>query len=251
VEVTEVAAGAAQPAQAAGTAEAAHAAGTAQPAQAAGTAEAAQPAEAAQAVGTVGTVEVDGRRLRRDKNRDAVIDALLALFRDGVYQPSTAEIAARAGLSPRSLFRYFDDVNDLRRAAAARQVLLALPLLKIAATPQDPALVKIRALVRARMRLFEQVGPSARALRASVHRHEVLAAELRNNRAFLCGQLTHLFAPELADPAMDNLPALQVLCSFESYELLRYDQRLSRDATAAALITAIAGLLGIAAQEPA
>jgi hypothetical protein len=37
----------------------------------------------------------------------------------------------------------------------------------------------------------------------------------------------------------------------ESYELLRLDQGLSRDDTEAALITAIAVLLGAAAQEPA
>jgi AcrR family transcriptional regulator len=214
-------------------------------------AEAIRTVDAVPVAEVVQAVEADGRRLRRDKNRDAVIDALLALFRDGVYQPSTAEIAARAGLSPRSLFRYFDDVNDLRRAAAARQVLLALPLLKVAAAPHDPTLVKIGAVVRARIRLFEQVGPSGRALRISSHRHEELAAELHRNRAFLRGQITGLFAPELGGPAMDMLPALQVLCSLESYELLRLDQGLSRDDTEAALITAIAVLLGAAAQEPA
>ena len=45
-------------------------------------------------------LEVDGRRLRREQNRESVIDALIELFGEGVYQPSSADIAERAGISP-------------------------------------------------------------------------------------------------------------------------------------------------------
>jgi AcrR family transcriptional regulator len=187
----------------------------------------------------------DGRRLRRDQNRDAVIDALLALFREGRYQPGTAEIAARAGLSPRSLFRYFDDVDDLHQAAASRQRLLARPLIELGIDPDREIADKIRAVVRARARLFEQIGPAGRALRACAHRHDPLAAELARNRAFLRSQLATVFAPELAAGAAAVLPALDVLCSFESYELLRHDQGLSRVRAEAALTDAIGTLLGV------
>jgi AcrR family transcriptional regulator len=187
----------------------------------------------------------DGRRLRRDQNRDAVIDALLALFREGRYQPGTAEIAARAGLSPRSLFRYFDDVDDLHQAAASRQRLLARPLIELGIDPDQEIADKIRAVVRARARLFEQIGPAGRALRACAHRHDPLAAELARNRAFLRSQLATVFAPELAAGAAAVLPALDVLCSFESYELLRHDQGLSRVRAEAALTDAIGTLLGV------
>jgi TetR/AcrR family transcriptional regulator of autoinduction and epiphytic fitness len=187
----------------------------------------------------------DGRRLRREQNRAAVIDALLALFRDGTYQPSSAEIAARAGLSPRSLFRYFDDVHDLHRAAATRQILLALPLLELDASPQDPTSVKISAIVRARICLYEQIGPAARALRAAAHRHHVLAAQLDGNRAFLRNQLSEFFAAELAGSAQVMLPALDIVCSFDAYELLRRDQGLSLDVARAAMTAAMTAMLGV------
>src|SRR5438270_9832426 len=109
--------------------------------------------------------ELDGRRLRREQNREAVLDALLGLFRDGVYEPSSNEIAERAGLSPRSLFRYFDDIDDLHRAAAERQLRLARPLVDVVATAADPTAVKIEQLVQARARLFETIAPAARATR--------------------------------------------------------------------------------------
>jgi AcrR family transcriptional regulator len=184
-----------------------------------------------------------------------VVDALLALFREGNYQPGAAEIAARSGLSLRSLFRYFDDVDDLHRAAAARQIALVMPLLRVGIEPDAPTLDKVRAVVQARVRLFEEIGPSARALRACAHRHEPLAAELARNRAFFRGQLAVLFAPEATLFAPDStlfapesgstsfLPALDVLCSFESYELLRTDQGMSLARVETTLIDAISALV--------
>jgi AcrR family transcriptional regulator len=196
-------------------------------------------------------VEADGRRLRREQNRAAVIDALLALFRDGIYQPSMGDIAARAGLSPRSLFRYFDDVDDLHLAAVDRQLQLVLPLVRVDATADQPTADKIRAFVRARARLFEEVGPGARALRAAAHRRDPLRTVLTRNRSYLRRQLSELFAPELAATGTAILPGLQVLCSFESYELLRFDQGLSRSRAEAALIATIGALLGVTSLEPA
>jgi AcrR family transcriptional regulator len=183
----------------------------------------------------------DGRRLRRAQNREAVIDALLALFRDGSYQPSMADIAARAGLSLRSVFRYFDDVDDLHRAAAIRQIALVLPLLEVPVPATAPVAAKVAAVVAARAALYEQIGPAARALRAGAHRHAPLAAELARNRAFLRSQLAAVFGPE----AGGQLAAIDVLCSFESYELLRYDQGLSRAAAERALTDAVGALLGV------
>lgn len=187
--------------------------------------------------------DADGRRLRRAHNREAVIDALLALFQEGSLDPATAEIAARAGLSPRSLFRYFDDVDDLHRAAADRQIRLARPLLQLAAVPGDPTAAKIECVVRSRVALYHLIGPAARALRACAHRHPLLAAELRRNRAHLRVQLRELFAAELAGPRGGLLPAVEVLCSAEAHELLSRDQGLPEPVVTATLIAALTALL--------
>ncbi len=187
----------------------------------------------------------DGRRLRREQNRAAVIDALLALFRDGVYTPSTDEIATKAGLSARSLFRYFDDVNDLHRAAADRAVQMALPLIGLGTSPTEPTADKIRAVVASRVQMFEETGPAARALRAAATRRDMLRGMLERNRSYLRRQVTDVFAPELAEVGPAVQPALLVLCSFESYELMRYAQGLSRAEAEAAMTAAIGALLGV------
>ena len=190
--------------------------------------------------------EVDGRRLRRERNRLAVVDALLALYRRGNLRPSSAEIAEEAGLSPRSLFRYFDDVDDLCRAAVARQQHEARPLLELQAGPEDPFDTRVSALVGQRLRLYAAVAPAASVSRLGAPFQPALADELRTSRAYLRRQLRTLFAPELeamtpeaADAAM---AAADVLCSFESYQLLRDAQGLSAARAAAALRSALTAL---------
>jgi AcrR family transcriptional regulator len=187
--------------------------------------------------------ESDGRRLRREQNREAVIDALLALFSAGQYQPSAAEIAAAAGLSPRSLFRYFDDVEDLYHAAADRHHRVALPLFQLSVSPQDQVADKIQAVAHSRVRVFERVAPTARALQAGASRNELLAAGLARVRKVLRGQLSELFAPELAGRAGVMFPAVEVLCSFGSYDRLRRESGLSPEAVTATLVAALTALL--------
>ena len=187
--------------------------------------------------------EVDGRRLRRTQNRIAAVEALVELFEEGVYQPSTSEIAERAGISPRSLFRYFEDVDDLHRAAIDSQLERAQPLLELDVSPGTATRRKIDAVVEARVRLFETIEPAARAGRVAAHRRPIVAATLDDSRAFLRSQLRRLFASELAGSRAAFLPALDALCSFESYELLRVHQGLSRPKTVAALTAALTQLL--------
>ena len=174
------------------------------------------------------TSEVDGRRARREQNRAAAVDALVELYREGVYSPSAAQIAERAGLSSRSLFRYFDDVDDLNRAAIDQQLARARPLLQVEAGPDDPLATKAERLVEARLRLYEAIAPAARAARTCAWRHPVIAGQIAASRAYLRRQLERLFAPELealGDRGAAALAAADALCSFEAVELLQDEHK--------------------------
>lgn len=186
--------------------------------------------------------ELDGRRLRRERNRESVIDALLTLFEEGTYQPSSDEIAERAGISSRSLFRYFDDIDDLNRAAVDRELVSAQPMLELHLDASASTAEKIDRVVTKRIELWESIEPAARAARLNRYRRPVIAAQLVEGRAFLRTQLRELFAPELRGRA-PLLGAIDVLTSFESYELLRVDQGLSRQKTIATLTSALQALL--------
>lgn len=200
---------------------------------------AAAPGAGAAALAAIG----DGRRLRRAQNRETVIDAVRDLFRAGNYRPSCLEIAARAGLSERSLFRYFDDVDDMHRAAAGREIMLAVPLMVPAAKPDDPTPVKIERLAHSRATAFEQAGPAALAIRANAQVQAKLADEMDRHRDFLRVKLSELFARELAARGTAVLPAIELLCSHRSWDRLRHGQGLSIEIATTSLIAALSALL--------
>ena len=53
----------------------------------------------------------DGRVVRGLRNREALVDAIITLNEEGVLRPSAAEIAERAGVSLRSVYRHFEDID--------------------------------------------------------------------------------------------------------------------------------------------
>jgi AcrR family transcriptional regulator len=174
----------------------------------------------------------DGRQLRRARNRDAVVEALLDIYQDGRLRPNAEEIAARSGLSPRSVFRYFEDVDDLIRAAITRQQARIIPLLPIDAGPEDPLEEKIEALVAQRFRVFTAAGNAAAVMRLRAPFEPIMGDTLNRHREFLRSQLSTLFAPELAelgDRAGAALAAADVASSFEARHLLVDDQGLTPD----------------------
>ncbi|MGH9080704.1 MAG: TetR/AcrR family transcriptional regulator [Acidimicrobiales bacterium] len=190
----------------------------------------------------------DGRQLRRKRNRESVVEALLDLYRDGNLRPSTEEIAARSGLSPRSLFRYFEDVDDLTRAAIMRQEARAMPLVAVDVGPEETWERKVAALVEQRFLLFDAVGHAAAVTRLRAPFQPLLAAELSQNRRFLRSQVSALFAPEVA--AMDEkrsvstLAAIDILTSFESYQLLTEGRSMPSSEAAALVADALSVLIG-------
>lgn len=189
----------------------------------------------------------DGRHARRDRNKYAVVDAFLELVRAGNPRPSVADVAERSGVSHRSVFRYFADKDELARTAIERQQAFARPLVALTVGPGAVLDERIERFVDRRLELFEALAPVARLSRSLVQLQPVIADELTANRQYLRAQVSHLFAPELqAMPPADaatTLALLDVICSFESVELLRFDQGLSRARTAAALDRAIRNML--------
>ncbi len=62
--------------------------------------------------------KVDGRRLRSERTRQAIIEAYLELLRRDLRMPTAAQLAERAGCSVRSIFERFSDLDALSLATA-------------------------------------------------------------------------------------------------------------------------------------
>lgn len=171
------------------------------------------------------TDDLDGRHLRRQRNREAVVDALLELYGEGNLDPSSTEIAERAGSSPRSLFRYFDDVDDLCGEAIRRHESRMRRHVALAVETDAPFDERVAALVASRVALYEATGPVGDVARMRAPFQPLIAAELAQGRTFLRNQVKRVFAAELGplEPARAAalLAAVDVLTSYESYRLMR------------------------------
>ena len=69
-----------------------------------------------------GAEEIDGRVARGQRTKEAVVEAFLSLIEDGDPQPKARAIAARAGVSLRSVWQHFEDLETLYLAAGRREM---------------------------------------------------------------------------------------------------------------------------------
>jgi AcrR family transcriptional regulator len=190
--------------------------------------------------------EVDGRRRRTERSRTAVVDALLSLYDEGVVRPGAAEVAARAGVSIRSVFRHFDDLEDLAMAAIDQQWQRIHP--RFDPPPAGGGTeARVAALVEQRLVLHAAIAGVARAAMVMATSSPVVASTLRSRRRLLGEQVTTHFASELGRARgrdRDELAAaLEVTASLETVEYLRTHRGLDRDRAAAAMSRTMLALL--------
>lgn len=188
----------------------------------------------------------DGRHARSDRTRAAVAEAMLDCLEDGLLRPGAREVAERAGVSTRAVFRHFDNLEALLEQAAELQterVMTRLPPVVLEGTLDD----RIEALVARTSRGFELTAPVRRAAllsepfsRTIRERHAWLRAEVRRSvRRVFQEELDRLAEPQ----RRDRIAGLRALLSFSYWDELRQHERLSVTAATRVLSAAIHALL--------
>ena len=184
----------------------------------------------------------DGRSARRHRNRAAVLDAVAHLFCEGNLTPGVHEVAERSGVSLRSVYRYFADVDDLIAAAIDREMQAAADLFSLPEAGQGPTAVRIRRFCERRVALFDRLRAAYRAALIRSTDQQRVADGVDQSRDELTRQIGVMFAPELGDmpPAEAEVVAgmLDSLSQFDTLEHLysarRYDAGSATDFLVAA-----------------
>ncbi|MDG2217447.1 MAG: TetR/AcrR family transcriptional regulator [Acidimicrobiales bacterium] len=184
---------------------------------------------------------VDGRRARRDRNRESVVDALLELYGEGHMRPSLDLVAQRSGVSHRSVFRYFEDLNELDRVAIERFHERCAHLFEIPALGEGSLSARIERLVDQRLILHDATAPVARVARMRAPTHPVLAENIVTNREVLRRQVAAHFAVEFELHEPTTVLAISALISMETIDLMRSDHGSAR--VRSALIDSLTRLL--------
>ncbi|MGO9874990.1 MAG: TetR/AcrR family transcriptional regulator [Acidimicrobiia bacterium] len=195
--------------------------------------------------------DLDGRTARRDRNRVAVLDAVLELFSEGDLRPSPERVAARSGVSLRSVYRYVADRGDLIRAAVDRHLERVQPLFVIDSGGEGTIAVRVENFVRARMRGYEAIAATARASRLSAGTNDLIRDQLDRARRLFGAQVEQQFAPELDLPEPERqavLAAADALTQIETIDLYRVHRGYSSAETHTLLVTALRVLLDPAAR---
>jgi TetR/AcrR family transcriptional regulator, regulator of autoinduction and epiphytic fitness len=189
---------------------------------------------------------VDGRLARGERARGAIVDALLDLLEAGELRPSAARIAERAGVSLRSVFQHFSDVETLFATAAERQKLRLLPLVR--PIPADgPLAGRIATFGTQRAKLLEAITPVRRAAVLMEPFSRELHARLDRFRGDKGADVQRLFAQEIAArPAASRrvlASALVAASGWSMWQSLREHQGLDRAQARRVLVHTLTALL--------
>jgi AcrR family transcriptional regulator len=117
--------------------------------------------------------ETDGRRRRGQDNRARIVSAMLEIIRAGDMSPSAEQVAARADVGLRTVFRHFKDMDSLYREMS---VVIESELRSIVDAPfrSDHWKDRIIELVDRRAVAFEKIFPFKRASETFRHRSRFL-----------------------------------------------------------------------------
>ena len=184
----------------------------------------------------------DGRRLRSERSRKAMIDAALELIEEGNFAPTAKQISECAGVGIRSFFRQFEDMDQFFAAVDEHRVgsfwesflhegdrtgVLTERLDSIVAT-YAKAFEEHRSLLLA----TKSLRWSSRVLKENYERYQQIS---RANK--------ERWLPEISQLPSDERELADAYLSLEMWHRLRDIQGLSCSAAQALVLKAVTRLL--------
>jgi len=169
--------------------------------------------------------DTHGRRINdAQRTRRAISEGLLNLLQEGQRRPTADAIAERAGVSRRSVFVHFADLDELYTEVAVVQGERLVTLMKPIAADL-PLAERIDQFLAQRQRIYETMTPIRRSALGAAPFSRTLADIIDRCDAWLRDQIAEVFATELAGREPRVLAALDAAVSWASWFHLR---RLSR-----------------------
>lgn len=166
--------------------------------------------------------EIDGRKLRAERGRSAVLGAALDLVNAGNPAPTIAEIAEASGVSERTIFRYFPD----REALFSSLVFEVVPRIAKYLSfdrPSGTLADRVEKLVTQRCGFVRVAGPFARSVETLSPHSPVAAMMLQLRRTRLRDQTVVCLGPELSADDSERIAILDALLSRSVIEQLVAD----------------------------
>jgi AcrR family transcriptional regulator len=170
------------------------------------------------------TQQVDGRLNRSTRTRAAIVEAMVELVGGGNAAPTSEEVAERANVGLRTVFRHFEDMETLYQEVDQVIKARVFPEFDLQ-TLTGPLEDRARKLIERRAHIFETVHPFMTCTIARKWKSPYLS---RSYDAFAQLQRSFLFnnLPELKDlsPALQH--AADQVTSYDSWTRMKDVQQL-------------------------
>jgi AcrR family transcriptional regulator len=194
-----------------------------------------------------GESRVDGRNLRAEQTRRKIVAATRALLQEVMTLPKVADIALRAGVSVRSVFQHFQEVEMLF-LAVFDEILAEAQSAWQPVEPVGPLAARIDALVARRAEVCERALPVRVSAVAIEGGSPALAERAKVARALARQHIERAFRPELdrLAPAerRQTLDALRAALDWDMWMNMRRFHGLSAEEAQGVwhrIVTAILG----------
>lgn len=184
--------------------------------------------------------KLDGRRERSADSRRRIIAAMMELVESGLYAPTAEALAARAEVSLRTVFRHFEEMDNLYMEIVEILFERVAPMLDQPMVARTwPALLD--ETLDQRAMLFEAIAPYFVTMTLHRHRNKTMASQGRR----LVTMSRDLLAVTLPAQLVSDRQLFELMCallSMETWLRLRETQGLTVAEAKAALRRAAVAL---------
>lgn len=210
-------------------------------------------------VRTVASTSTDGRRERSVSTRRRILEATRGLTLSGHFDPTAKAIAAQAGITTRTLFRHFPDMETLHREIVLdaqsyaqsvmdepfpsdhQENLQENPQEDLHATDQGPVL--LQTVIERRVRIYEYLLPLHASAIYQRYRSSATEQAIRRNIRRRRKRLKEILPRRVASDTL-LFESLDGILSIEFWISLRQDQKLSVARATQVLRYAVARMTG-------
>ena len=194
------------------------------------------------------TTTTDGRKLRSEDSKRRIVSAMLELVREGKIAPTAEDVAKRAQVGIRTVFRRFRDMESLY-AEMAGAIDDRIASINDGFAKQGDWRANLNHMVERRLQVYEIVMPYRVAAEALKFQSTIL---LTQHMKFVREERQRLLAliPEklLADAVLTE--GLEAALSFDMWNQLRNAQRLNADEAGDVVKRIVSSLLAAHSLNP-
>ncbi len=168
----------------------------------------------------------DGRRLRSERSRQAIIDAMLDLVGEGILIPTAQQVSERAGVGIRTVFRHFSDMESLY-ATADTKIRNQYHGLFAGGKRQGSLEERLQHAVERRALAYDAIGNTLLATKSQLWCSPILREQYARSQRQLRRDLDD-WLPELGSLDSMEREMVDSITSFEHWIRLREQQGLKR-----------------------